>query len=181
VRAFLARMLGRSEQARARRHVRRAFPGVSMEPGVVLKGDPRNLRLHGRVQLQAGVVLHAGGMPWCENAGHLEIGDGAVVSPHTVIYGAGPGGVRIGCGFDCGPGVGIFASRTDYEKGPEHHVFAPVVIGDGVVLFAHVVIGPGVSVGDGAVVAANSVVTRDVPPRTLVGGAPARPIRTLAP
>lgn len=40
---------------------------------------------------------------------------------------------------------------------------------------------PGVTVGEGAIVAANSVVTKDVPPYTIVGGSPAKPIRTRFP
>lgn len=55
----------------------------------------------------------------------------------------------------------------------------PVVIGNGVHLGVNVFIGPGVTVGDGAVVGANSVVTADVPPYTVVAGAPARVLRTF--
>jgi acetyltransferase-like isoleucine patch superfamily enzyme len=109
--------------------------------------------------------------------GRLEIGEHSVISPHCVLYGAGPGGIRIGRRFDCGPGVAIFASRTDYRAGPDNHLFAPVVIGDEVIVYAHAVIGPGVTIGDRAVIAAGAVVTADVPKATLVGGAPARVLR----
>jgi acetyltransferase-like isoleucine patch superfamily enzyme len=162
----------------ARRRLRRAHPGLVLEDHVGIKGPLENLRVRGRVVIQTGAVLHLGGMPWCENAGSLEIGDGTVISPHVVIYAAGPCGVRIGRNFDCGPGVGIFASRTDYRAGPGHHLFAPVVIGDDVVVYANAVIGPGVSIGDGAAIAAGAVVTGDVPPRSLAAGAPARVVRS---
>jgi maltose O-acetyltransferase len=56
---------------------------------------------------------------------------------------------------------------------------APVQIGDGCWIGARAMILPGVSIGAGAVVAAGAVVTEDVPPDTLVGGVPARPIRKL--
>lgn len=148
-----------------------------MEGNVVVKGDLNNLKLGKKVIIQSGTVLHLGGMEWCQNKGHLEIGDNSVISPNCVIYAGGPGGVTIGANLDCGPGVGIFASRTDYRLGKEHHIFLPVVIGDDVIIFANAVISPGVVIGDGAVIAAGSVVTRDVPADSFVGGAPARVIK----
>jgi acetyltransferase-like isoleucine patch superfamily enzyme len=54
---------------------------------------------------------------------------------------------------------------------------APVVIGNDVWIGINAVILRGVTIGDGAVVAANAVVTRDVPPYTVVGGTPARRIK----
>lgn len=51
-----------------------------------------------------------------------------------------------------------------------------VVIGDRVWIGYRALIMPGVTIGDGAVVAAGSVVTRDVPPFTIVAGIPAKPI-----
>ncbi len=55
----------------------------------------------------------------------------------------------------------------------------PVTIGTGAWLGARAVILPGVTIGAGAVIAAGAVVTRDVPPNTLVGGVPARVIKEL--
>ena len=52
-----------------------------------------------------------------------------------------------------------------------------IVIGNDVWIGYEAVILSGVTIGDGAVVAARSVVTRDVEPYTIVGGVPARPIR----
>ena len=152
--------------------IRGALSGVRTDRGVVIYGDPLNLHLARGVILQAHVVLHAGGMPWCQGVGHVEIGEGSVISPGCVIYGAGPGGVRIGRAFDCGPNVGIFASRT--RPGGDGHIFGSVVIGDHVTVYAGAVISPGVNIGDRAVIAANAVVTRDVLPGRFVGGLPAR-------
>jgi len=159
------------------RAIQRSFPTAHIEPSVFIKGDIRNLTLGTNITIQFGTVLHLGGMSWCEHKGHLEIGDGSIISPHCVIYAGGPGGVIIGKRLNCGPGVGIFASRTDYSKGLNHHVFEPVMIGNDVTIFANAVISPGVRIGDGAVIAACSVVTKDVPAETLVGGAPARVLR----
>lgn len=57
----------------------------------------------------------------------------------------------------------------------------PVRIGHGAWLASRVVVLPGVEIGDGAVVCAGAVVTRSVAPHTMVGGVPARFIRTLDP
>jgi maltose O-acetyltransferase len=57
--------------------------------------------------------------------------------------------------------------------------FAPVRLCANVWVGRSATILPGVTIGDHAVVAAGSLVTKDVPPRTLVAGVPARPIRTL--
>jgi maltose O-acetyltransferase len=57
----------------------------------------------------------------------------------------------------------------------------PIVIEDGAWLGVRCTIMPGVTVGEGAVVAAGAVVTRDVPAHTVVGGVPAKVIRELEP
>lgn len=54
---------------------------------------------------------------------------------------------------------------------------APLQIGEGAWIAARAFVSPGVTIGEGAVVAACAVVTRDVPPWTVVGGNPARPIK----
>jgi acetyltransferase-like isoleucine patch superfamily enzyme len=56
----------------------------------------------------------------------------------------------------------------------------PVTIGENVWIGAYSIIFPGVSIGDGSVVSAASVVTSDVPPYTVVAGNPARRVGTLA-
>jgi acetyltransferase-like isoleucine patch superfamily enzyme len=153
--------------------------GLRMERNVLLKGNLDNLVVGDGVVIQAGTVIHVGGQAWCDSKGSVNIGGGSTISPNCVLYGAGSGGIRIGCRFDCGPFVGIYASRTDYASGAGH-VFAPVVIGDDVVVFSHAVISPGVTVGDRAVIAAGSVVVRDVPAGSMVAGVPAQVVRARA-
>jgi acetyltransferase-like isoleucine patch superfamily enzyme len=55
----------------------------------------------------------------------------------------------------------------------------PVNIGNKVWIGANATILPGVTIGDGAIVAAGAVVTKDVVPKTLVGGVPARLIKSV--
>jgi phosphonate metabolism protein (transferase hexapeptide repeat family) len=56
-----------------------------------------------------------------------------------------------------------------------------VIVGNDVWIGHAAILLPGVTVGDGAVIAAGAVVSRDVPPYTVVGGVPARPIRQRFP
>ncbi len=182
IKAIQNKIAAALEDARVRSHVQKHFPGTMMEDGVQIKGDLENLKLGKNVILQKGTVINLGGSEWCRNEGSLEIGDDSILSPHCVVYAAGPGGVKIGKHFECGPGVGIYANRTDYVKGSaagnERHLFKRVEIGDNVIIYANAVIGPGVKIGDNAAIAACSAVTRDVPPNSLAGGTPARVLRS---
>ena len=56
---------------------------------------------------------------------------------------------------------------------------APIVVGKNVWIGACVTVVPGVTIGDGAIIAAGAVVTHDVPPLTVVGGVPARRLREV--
>lgn len=58
-------------------------------------------------------------------------------------------------------------------------VFRPIRIEDKVWLGANVTICPGVTIGKGAVIAAGAVVTKDVEPRSIVGGVPAKLIKNV--
>jgi maltose O-acetyltransferase len=79
----------------------------------------------------------------------------------------------------------VMLMTTNHEMGSSRRrsgpwKCAPIVIEDGCWIGARATILPGVTVGRGSVVAAGAVVAADVPPDTLVGGVPAKPIRTLS-
>lgn len=109
------------------------------------------------------------------NGGHLTIGQGAanvglkIICTKEITIG---NGVRIGRDVSIRDYNGPHVIINDHYKN-----FAPVLICDHVWLCSGCTIMPGVTIGEGAVVAANSVVTKDVPPRTLVGGNPAKVIK----
>jgi maltose O-acetyltransferase len=69
--------------------------------------------------------------------------------------------------------------RLEPERRLETPPSAPVHLGENVWLGGRVIVLPGVTIGDHSVVAAGSVVTHDVPERTIVAGVPARIVRTL--
>ncbi len=181
IKAFRQKTRHYISDLKMRAYIEDHFPGTVIEEGVQIKGELEHLKLGKKVIIQKGTAINLGGFEWCQNTGWLEIGDYSVLSPYCVVYAAGPGGIRIGQNFDCGPGVGIFASRSDYimgsSAGTERHIFEPVQIGDGVIIFSNAVISPGVTVGDGAVIAACAAVTKSVPPNSMVGGTPAKIIR----
>ncbi len=109
------------------------------------------------------------------NGGKLVISRGAsnvgltIMCAKEITIGSG---VRIGRNVSIRDWNGPHVIVSDTYK---NH--APVHIGNKVWLCTGCSIMPGVTIGDGAVVAANSTVTKDVPPRTLVGGSPAKVIK----
>ncbi len=92
------------------------------------------------------------------------------------------GGVTIGKYFHCGRGLTIFSTNHNYDNAnsipyDEKIVIKPVVVGDFVWCGANVTIVPGVTVGDGAILGAGSVITKNVPAMAIVGGNPAKVLK----
>jgi maltose O-acetyltransferase len=108
----------------------------------------------------------------------LRIGDNTLVwAPLHIDLGAE---VHIGEGVRLGQHVMLLT--FDHDIGPSEHrcgrpVAAPIRIGDGVRIGSRVTVLAGVSIGNGAVVGAGAVVTRDVSPYTMMDGVPARSVR----
>lgn len=92
------------------------------------------------------------------------------------------GGVVIGKYFHPGRGLTIFSTNHNYENPSripydDTNISGPVIIEDFVWCGANVTILPGVTIGEGAVIAGGSVVTKDVEPLSIVGGNPARVLK----
>ncbi|MET4095577.1 acetyltransferase-like isoleucine patch superfamily enzyme [Arthrobacter sp. UYCu712] len=90
------------------------------------------------------------------------------------------GGVVIG--DDCLIGHNAMLATLNHDLAPSRRADmhpAPIVIGRDVWNGSNVTVLPGVTIGDDAVVAAASVVTKDVPERSIVVGSPARVVRSL--
>lgn len=93
-------------------------------------------------------------------------------------------GAAIQIGDQVRIGHGVALLTVDHDVGPEEmrsgaRKFGPIVIGNGAWIASRVIVLPGVTIGAGSIVAAGAVVSRDVPPNTLVAGVPARTLRAL--
>lgn len=90
------------------------------------------------------------------------------------------GGITIGDGALIGHNVVLATINHDLEpKNDRKNHYAPIKIGAHVWIGSNATVLPGVSIGDWAVVAAGAVVTKDVPPYTVVGGVPAKVLKTI--
>ena len=119
---------------------------------------------------------------YCAYGSHTSIGDGCWFNTGTTLI--DDARILIGRGVLFGPHVTI--TTAGHPIDPDLRLTgaqfsATVTIGDRAWLGANVTVLPGVSIGEGAVVAAGSVVTRNVPPMTVVAGVPARVVRQVVP
>lgn len=114
------------------------------------------------------------------NPQNLELGSNVTIQPMTYIEASG--GVKIGSDTSLAHGVSIMSEthNTSDKEIPfknQGMTYKPVVIGEDTWVGAKVTIMAGVTIGNKAIVGANSVVTKDVPDYAVVAGAPARVIK----
>ncbi len=110
----------------------------------------KNMRLGRRVFINSGCKF--------QDQGGITIGDDVLIGHNCVI------------------------ATLNHVMDPDRRadmIPAPVRIGNRVWVGANVTILQGVTIGDGAVIAAGAVVNRDVPPRAIVGGVPAKILKTI--
>lgn len=90
------------------------------------------------------------------------------------------GGIFIGDGTLIGHNVVLTTLNHGISPDKRHDLFpAPIHIGKNVWIGANVVILPGVTIGDNAVIAAGAIVSKNVPENVVVGGVPAKIIRSV--
>ena len=150
-------------------------PACSLQIGAGSAVGCRLVFETGGGKISIGARTFLGGGTLLDAAESITIGDDVLVSFEVVI-------------FDHDSHAVDFQVRaadvSDWLRGHKEWSRvprAPVVVGDKAWIGARAILLKGVRVGEGAVVGAGSVVTRDVPPWTLVAGNPAREIRKLEP
>ncbi len=155
--------------------------GVYLDQGTYLHAMPAGIEIGEGTIVMHGAVLHVYNFRNLPKAG-IKVGRNSLIGEYTVIR--GQGGVTIGDRVYTSPFTQIIAVNHVFDD--PHRPFVDqgitaegIVIEDDVWLGAGAIITDGVCVGKGAVVAAGAVVTRDVPPHTVVAGVPARPIKTI--
>jgi acetyltransferase-like isoleucine patch superfamily enzyme len=102
----------------------------------------------------------------------ITIGSRTIVGHGCVLDGRG--GLQVGSDVNFSSEVMIWTAQHDPQSADFVTRFAPVVIEDRAWISCRAIVLPGVTIGEGAVVAAGAVVTRSIEPYSLVGGVPAK-------
>lgn len=158
------------------------FRGAELGRRVRVSGRPRVVAI-GTMRIGSGVQIYstlARSEFVADHGATLEIGDRTLVNFGTSIVAIER--VTIGAHCHIGPHCYIL-DNSFHELEPERRLerprSRPITIEDNVWLGARVIVMPGVTIGRDSVVGAGSVVTKDIPSRTLAAGVPAKPLREL--
>lgn len=154
---------------------------VYLDRGAYLHACPGGITIGDRTLVMHGSILHVYNFRNLPHA-FIRIGADSLIGEMNVLR--GQGGITIGERVYTSPLVQVLAVNHVFDDPVrpfvEQGITAEgIVIEDDVWIGAGAIITDGVRVGKGAVVAAGAVVTRDVPAHTVVGGAPARVLRTI--
>lgn len=154
--------------------------GREIEPSIRVQGNLRNLDT--RLDLAFRCHVDQGCIFWLgTEEGQLFLGERSYVGPNSFL-GSHRHPLRVGP--SCMIGAGCYLITANHATGNHDTPYAeqgyegaPVSLGENVWLGCHVVVLPGVTIGDNAVIGAGAVVTKDVPTGETWAGVPARKIR----
>lgn len=155
--------------------------GVYLDQGTYLHACPRGITIGAGTIVMHGAILHVYNFRNLPHSG-IKIGRDSLIGEYCVIR--GQGGVEIGDRVYTSPFTQIIAVNHVFEDPTRPFVdqgitAEGIIIEDDVWLGAGAIVTDGVKIGKGAVIAAGAVVTVDVPPHTVVGGVPAKPIKSI--
>ena len=140
-----------------------------LDKGATLEAEAFDVYAGGRINVNAGAKLSLGSGYMNHDCvidcfSSISIGHGVVISERVVIRDS--------------DNHAITSTENGELKSDKKPAAAPIVIQDHVWLGMNVVVLKGVTIGEGAIVAAGSVVIKDVPSRCLVAGVPAKVVKT---
>ncbi len=168
----------RTEHSPANRAARALWGAVGL---VLFRPTPRPLHAWRRFLLRCfgarigrGARVYASAKIWAP--WNLTMGDFSVLGDDVDCYAVDR--IEIGAHAVVSQYAHLCAATHDIDRPNFPLVTRPIRIGAGAWVAAGAFVGPGVTVGDGAVVGARAVVFRDVAPRAVVAGNPARVLRT---
>ena len=168
--------------------IRARHPTLSCHPSAIWNYPYRQIdviEIGRNVHVFAGVEIIV--FPTSKHSsvrGGLVLGDGAIISKGVNIRAAG-GMIRIGAGSGIGQHCVVVAANHRPVLGqpifhtPWEETRTGVTVGTNVWVGANCVLLPGVTIGDNSLIAAGSVVSRDVPPNEIWGGVPARKLKDV--
>jgi acetyltransferase-like isoleucine patch superfamily enzyme len=146
------------------------WPGNFFEPTTFIVEEGGRCTVKGNFKVAAGGAVVVG------PEGHLDLKGGIGINNRCTLSCF----ERITVGTDAHIGPEVLIRDSDsHTTGEGRTPTRPILIGDRVWIGARAIILKGVTIGEGAVVAAGSIVTKDVDPNTLVAGSPARFVRAV--
>lgn len=149
-------------------HLGRRWKGRRYLQSEIVMGDRACLEVRGNFSIHTGCFIAV------NEGGYLTLGSGYINHRTSIeCY------LKITIGDDVAIAKGVTIRDSDVHSiNGNSVVSAPISIGNHVWIGTDAIVLKGVSIGDGTVVAAGAVVTRNVAPHTLVGGVPARVLKT---
>ncbi len=126
------------------------------------------LRIFG-AKLSSQVIIYSSVKIWAP--WNLEMGENSCLGPNVDCYNQGK--ISIGSNTVISQKSSLCASTHDYSQSDFPLICKPIVIGEMVWIAAEAFVGPGVNIGDGAVIGARSAIFKNIDSWTVVGGNPA--------
>ena len=159
--------------------IRGSTSNIKIGENVSINGDIdiRN-RENGKINISSDVSIDTNSRFVVANNAILNIGSGCRIGPYSIFN----SGDDLLIGSDCIFGGYCYFQTSNHgiKKGQlikdQNHTYGKISIGEGVWIGAHVKILAGVYIGDGAVIGANAVVTKDIPSNAIAVGSPAKVI-----
>lgn len=184
---WLKQFHGRRSRAWARKYLHPQFDAIGADCVFI---NPRQVEVIGP-NIRIGHTCHINAEPtratrlcvWFagERVGRLSLGDHVLVSPGVRIISSY--GIEIGSNAMLASDVYISDSDWHgiYDRTSEAGQAAPISIAENVWIGLGAIVGKGVSIGANSIIAAGSIVVKDIPANVIAAGNPCKPVRELDP